>query len=109
MILVVGASGSLGRRIVRGLLERGEAVRALVRSEAARELFDREGARPVVGDLRDPDSLARACRAVAAVVTTASVSKTGSDSIENVDVEGNRHLIAAAKAAGVRQFVFVST
>ena len=66
-------------------------------------------ARPVVGDLRDPDSLARACRAVAAVVTTASVSKTGSDSIENVDVEGNRHLIAAAKAAGVRQFVFVST
>jgi len=46
MILVVGASGSLGRRIVRGLLERGEAVRALVRSEAARELFDREKGTP---------------------------------------------------------------
>ena len=43
------------------------------------------------------------------VVTTASVSKTGTDSIERVDLQGNLNLIAAARAAGVRRFVFTST
>ncbi len=43
------------------------------------------------------------------MITTASASKTGDDSIENVDVRGNQNLIAAAESAGVGQFVLVST
>jgi NADH dehydrogenase len=63
----------------------------------------------VFGDLRNSESLERACRDVAAIVSTASVSKTAEDSIENVDLRGNQNLIAAAQAAGVQHFVFVST
>lgn len=109
MILVVGASGSLGGKIVRGLLDRGEVVRALVRPGRPHDSIGREGATVVVGDLRDRLSLDRACEGATAVVTTASASKTADDSIENVDVRGNENLIAAAEAAAVERFVFIST
>jgi NADH dehydrogenase len=64
----------------------------------------------VFGDLKDPGSLAVACAGVDVVVTTAtSGSRGGADTPETVDLRGNRDLIDAAHAAGVQQFVFVST
>ncbi|MGE5242739.1 MAG: SDR family oxidoreductase [Betaproteobacteria bacterium] len=109
MVLVAGATGSLGRKVVNGLLERGKVVRALARPRSQYGPLERAGANVVPGDLKDRASLDRACQGVAAVITTASVSKTGDDSVENVDLHGNQNLIAAADAAGVRHFVFVST
>lgn len=109
MILVAGATGTLGGRIVRGLLERGESVRALVRSTSNHAPLADAGAEIVIGDLKDPDSLSQACDGIDVVVTTASVSKTGDDSLEAVDLEGSRNLIDAARAAGVRHFIFTST
>lgn len=107
MILVVGATGSLGRKITAELVTRGENVRALVRPGKSASLPD--GTSVVRGDVLDRDSLERACDGVRAVVTTASVSKTGTDTIENVDLLGNQNLIAAAGHAGVEHFVFTST
>ena len=109
MILVVGASGSLGGKIVRGLIDRGQVVRALARPGRSHDSMEREGSTVVVGDLRDRLSLDRACEGATAVFTTASASKAADDSIENVDVRGNENLIAAAEAAGVERFVFIST
>ncbi|HJR63600.1 MAG TPA: SDR family oxidoreductase [Gemmatimonadaceae bacterium] len=109
MILVVGATGSLGGRIVRMLLERGEAVRALTRSSNNAAPLRDAGAEVVVGDLKDLASLERACQDADVVIATASASKTGDDSIENVDLHGNQNLIDAAERAGVRHFIFVST
>jgi uncharacterized protein YbjT (DUF2867 family) len=63
----------------------------------------------VLGDLRDRASLEDACQGIEVVVTTAnSALRGGADNPQTVDLEGNRNLIDAAKAAGVRQFVFVS-
>ncbi|HJU64537.1 MAG TPA: SDR family oxidoreductase [Gemmatimonadaceae bacterium] len=109
MILVVGATGSLGGRIARMLVERGETVRALTRSPANGAPLRDAGAEVVIGDLKDPASLERACEAVDVVIATASASKTGDDTIENVDLQGNQNLIDAALTAGVRHFIFVST
>jgi NADH dehydrogenase len=107
MILVAGATGSLGSRIVRGLLARGYRVRVLMRpGKAAGTLA---GTDVIIGDLRERDSLERACRGVHSVVTTASVSKTNDDTIESVDRQGNENLVAAAQDAGVDHFVFTST
>jgi NADH dehydrogenase len=107
MILVAGATGSLGSRIVRGLLARGDRVRVLRRPGTAAGTLG--GTDVIIGDLRERDSLDRACRGVDSVVTTASVSKTGDDTIENVDRQGNENLISAAQDAGVDHFVFTST
>jgi uncharacterized protein YbjT (DUF2867 family) len=108
-ILVAGGTGTLGRAIVKRLLERQRAVRVMTRNpEAAAGLRD-DGAELVRADLRDPASLAAACAGVTHVVTTANAFVgRGADSVAAIDEAGNRHLIDAARQAGVRQFVFTS-
>jgi NADH dehydrogenase len=109
VILVVGATGSLGGQITRGLVEQGKDVRVLVRPESPyRPLVDL-GCRAVIGDLKDPASLQRACQGVDTIVTTAvSVTRLPPDTIETVELAGYASLIDAATAAGVRHFVYTS-
>lgn len=95
----------LGGMIARKLLAKGKPVRVMVRQPSSIE-----GAQAVTGDLKDRASLDAACRGVTTVITTANaVQRGGADTIESVDIAGNRSLIDAAKKAGVRQFIFVST
>jgi len=109
MILVAGATGMVGGMIVDGLLARGNRVRALVRSAKSAEIFQARGVDTALGDVKDRASLDRACAGAEVVITTAnSASRGGSDTPESVEEQGNRNLIDAARAAGVRQFVFVS-
>jgi len=109
MILVVGATGQLGGLIARMLLGQGKPVRVLVRDGSSYDELVTAGAQAVTGDLKDPDSLRAACAGVDAVVSTAnSTARGGADTVETVDRAGNRNLIDAAAAAGVRHFVFVS-
>ncbi|HSJ13012.1 MAG TPA: SDR family oxidoreductase [Longimicrobiales bacterium] len=108
MILVVGATGSVGARIVQALAQQGAPVRALVRPATNAGALARLGVAVVRGDLQDPPSLARACAGVRAVITTASASRRG-ESIEDVDLQGNLNLIDAAAANSVEQLVLVST
>jgi uncharacterized protein YbjT (DUF2867 family) len=110
MILAVGGTGVVGRMAVRRLLERGERVRILVRPDSDAGDLVVAGAEPVVGDLREPRSLARACEGVAAVVATANAAspRLPGDSPETVDDAGTAALAAAAMTAGVRHLVYVS-
>lgn len=109
MILVVGATGSLGGRIARKLLAEGRKVRVLVRSQSSYDDFVQAGAEAVFGDLKDPASLRAACSGVEAVVTTATaVARGGEDTIDSVDLAGNQNLIGAADAEHVGHFVLTS-
>ena len=62
MNLVVGSSGLLGGKIARALLTRGHPVRVLVRRPS-----DVAGAETITADLKDPGTLAAACRGVTTV------------------------------------------
>lgn len=113
MILVAGATGVLGSDIVRRLRAEGRPVRALVRRTSAADKVAalREiGAETVEGDLKDRSSLDVAVRGVDAVISTVTTILTSQpgDSFAETDGAGSRNLVDAAKAAGVRQFVFVS-
>lgn len=109
MILVVGATGHLGNALVASLLASGTHVRALTRDAKKAEALRRMGAQVYVGDLRDPESLARACRGVDKVFAAAhSFLGAGESSPKLVDGMGNRNLIDAAKRAGLERFVFTS-
>jgi uncharacterized protein YbjT (DUF2867 family) len=113
MILVAGATGLVGNEVCQKLARRGEKVRALVRATSAKEKLETLrscGAELCVGDLKDPGSLSSACRAVDAVISTASstFSRQAGDSIESVDAAGQLNLVNAAQAAGIGRFVFVS-
>ncbi|MGA8047848.1 MAG: NAD(P)H-binding protein [Dermatophilaceae bacterium] len=113
MILVCGATGDLGGRIVQRLVSDDHAVRALVRSQSPAGALEDLGVEIARGDLRDRASLAAALVGVTTVVTTANaisrvLAGAKDVSIASVDVAGNRNLVAAAREAGVRRFVFVS-
>ena len=96
-------------RELQSLLAQGREVRILVRPGSPYPPLVEAGARPVVGDLKEPASLVAACAGAETVITTASAGQRGGgDTPQTVDLEGNRHLIDAARAAGMRQFAFVS-
>lgn len=113
MILVVGATGLVGSEICSILSGGGHPVRGLTRSTSdpdKKERLTQLGVTCVLGDLKDPDSLARACEGVEAVVTTASATlgRQEGDSLHTVDHQGQLALVDAATEAGVRKFVHVS-
>lgn len=109
MILVVGATGSLGSRTVKKLLKSGEKVRAMTRDRSKADELKARGAQIVLGDLTDPESLEFGLRGAKAVVAAAhSMLGRGAYSSKAVDDEGHRALIDAAKRAGVGHFVYTS-
>ena len=109
MIVVAGATGSLGGKIVDGLRIRGEDVRAIVRPSSEHAALQHAGIPIMYGDLKQPPTLSRALQGARVLITTASTSKKNDDTVENVDLNGNLNLLAAAKEAGVEHVIFVST
>ncbi len=109
MILVVGATGTLGRKVTRLLLRGGSQVRAMTRVVPNADELKALGARPVRGDLTDQGSLEFAVRGARAVVAAAHSILGRRDSASSlVDDAGHRDLIDAAKEAGVEHFVYTS-
>src|SRR4051794_23694364 len=113
MVLVCGATGELGGRVVRGLRAAGSPVRALVRPRSDTGGLRELGVELTNGDFRDAESLRRAVTGVETVVSTVTViarALAGEKDADfhAVDVGGHRQLITTAYAAGGAPFVFVS-
>ncbi len=108
-VLVTGASGFLGWHVARTLIERGYAVRALVRpgsqvQELAVDL--------VTGDLRDKSSLDRAvsgCSLVFHVAADYRLWAKDPTDLYRSNVDGTRNMLQAARDAGVERVVYTST
>ncbi|MGO9275008.1 MAG: SDR family oxidoreductase, partial [Terriglobia bacterium] len=113
MDLVVGATGILGAEIAQRLAAAGRPLAALVRptSDASKlERLKATGITLAYGDLKERSTLDACCQGISTVISTASstFSRQPGDSIAAVDHDGQLSLIEAAKAAGVRHFIFVS-
>ena len=109
-VLLVGASGNLGRATIPVLVEAGWHVRAMSREPGKLADVAGENVTPVHGDLREPATLPAACDGADAVVAAAhaALGNHGSNRPSVVDRDGNRALVAAAKDAGVGRYVHVS-
>lgn len=112
-VLVVGATGLLGSRVCKELAAQGKPVAGMVRSagdDAKLAALKDAGVELIEGDLKDPTTLQRACQGRTAIISTASasLSRQAGDNIQSVDLDGQKSLIDAAKAAGVGKFVYIS-
>jgi len=100
-IVVAGATGNLGERIVRALLERGAGVRALVRHGPGRDKLERLqklGAAIVHVDLSNTSEVRAACSGASCVVSALA-------GLRDVIVEKQTFLLDAAIKAGVPRFI----
>lgn len=107
--LVTGASGFLGWHVARALVERGDRVRALCRPASQIRELDVER---VTGDLRDPESLARAaegCNLFFHVAADYRLWAKDPHELYESNVDGTRNLLEAAERAGAERIVYTST
>ena len=106
--LVTGGAGFMGINLVRFLLARGETVRSY---DSAPFDYPEAGQITVIrGDIRDTTLHAQAFDGVDVVVhCAAALPLCAPDEIASVEVEGTRALLAAAQAAGVGRFIFISS
>jgi nucleoside-diphosphate-sugar epimerase len=105
-VLVTGASGLLGREVARLLVRQGHAVTTFQRRSSGVD-----GAVDVRGSVADDDAVRAAVHGAEGIIhLAAKVSFTGrAAEFDEVNVEGTRRLLHAAREAGVRDFVFVSS
>jgi uncharacterized protein YbjT (DUF2867 family) len=108
MILIIGGTGYLGDMITRRLLAQGRLVRVLVRRGSDYRPLVEAGAAAALGDLRQRDTLDVACRGVDTVITTAIARMHEEGAAQATNLDGYLNLIDAAKAAGVKHFIFTS-
>ena len=102
MILVTGAAGKTGRAVIRALVARGEAVRALVHRPEQGRLVEEVGAQEVVvGEMRLQESMDRAAQGTRAIYHICP-------NVHPEEVAIGQTAIAAARAAGVEHFVYHS-
>lgn len=109
MILLTGASGTVGRVLLSRLLAEGRPVRCLVRDP--REIGpERVRVQLVLGDLASPSSFRHAMRGVDSVVHfAAAIRDAPRASIEELNGLAALRLARAAEQAGIRRFVLLST
>jgi len=110
-LLVTGATGKVGSRFVSRLLARGYDVRILVRDAEKASALAGLGAKLVIGDLNNEDTLLPAVRDIDAVIHIAAFfrSFTDNEGIIKTNHAGTVALANAARTAGVRRFIFTST
>jgi dihydroflavonol-4-reductase len=110
--LVTGAAGFLGSHVARQLVARGENVRVLLRPSSQNRAIADLPLEYVTGDLRDTNSLDRALKGIHRVFHAAADYRLWaqhSQDIYDSNVGGTKNILAAAKRAGVEQFIYTST
>jgi dihydroflavonol-4-reductase len=111
-VLVPGGTGFLGRAIIERLLNEGDEVKALARSDASTGELGALGTEPVRGDVLDLDALAAAMRGCDVVYHAAGANafcaRDPSPMFE-VNVRGSQNVVRAAARAGVRLVVYTSS
>src|SRR5271170_2142502 len=112
LAFVTGATGFVGSHVARVLAEQGADLRLLVRATSDTSNIETLKAERVVGDLRDPASIAKAmagCDTVFHVAADYRLWVRDPEEMYRSNVDGTRALLEAARKNGVRRIVYTSS
>jgi 2-alkyl-3-oxoalkanoate reductase len=114
-IFIAGASGTIGVPLVRELVRAGRQVAAMTRSSDKKQMLESLGATVVVADALDADAVMRAVKSAAPTHVIHQLTALPKDgtvrrardlaATNRLRVEGTRHLLAAAIAAGAKRII----
>lgn len=104
MYLVTGATGQIGRRVVRLLREQKLPVCAFVSLTSRYEELENRGAELFIGDLRQEKDIKKACKGIDYIISTHG----SGGNAQELDYRANVDLIDQAKEVGVEHFVLIS-
>lgn len=110
-VAITGATGHIGGVIVRELLHRGHTVKVLVRGHDNKSLNGLD-VEKVQGDLHDDNALQKLMESCDALIHAAALISIDGDMkglVHRTNVEGTRHVMGAAKAAGVKRVIHISS
>ncbi len=117
--MVTGGTGFIGSHLVEKLLKEGRRVRVLALEKPFEpielenlKIIKEKGAEIIYGDLRDKDSLLPAVGGVSSIFHSAAISRPmriPARSYYEINRDGTKNLLEAARDAGVRKFVHIST
>jgi nucleoside-diphosphate-sugar epimerase len=111
VVFVTGANGSLGRELVKALIDEGDEVRGLIRTRSMINQLP-AGTIPFVGNLADTHVLDEACDGAEMVFHLAAIAreaKSNAGEIMRSNVDGTRNLLEVCKRNKVKRIIFSST
>jgi nucleoside-diphosphate-sugar epimerase len=112
VIYITGATGFIGSRLARKLLERGEQVRCLVRSPQKADTLQALGAELMVGDIADEQAHLDGLRGAKLAFHLAAIYDIGivdSRALQKTNVDGTRAFLTAVDKSKTPRAVYVST
>jgi nucleoside-diphosphate-sugar epimerase len=111
VVFVTGANGSLGKELVKALIEQGDEVRGLIRTRSMITQLP-AGTIPFVGNLLDVHVLDEACEGASVVFHLAAIAREARakpGELMRSNVDGTRNLLESCKKAKVKRLIFTST
>jgi len=107
-ILLVGATGTLGRQIAKKAVEEGHEVRCIVRNPRKASFLQEWGCELTKGDLLNKDDINYALQEIEAVIDAATCRPDDSKSIYETDWEGKLNLFNECEQNGINRIIFLS-